>query len=286
MLAEAEDDISNERILEILYSAVINNRDDVFVSFGTMIPYNNIFILFGSNHRVNSMLEAVHGKASSLNDAGVIQIHPMVYEVSSDGNCMYNSILAGIPHLEMTVEELRIKVFETIQADLDNYTLQLESQFLEIIRDVNMRLGFSENVLHILNEIQHLEEALRLPAIRESNLVNLYIDTIRQSGIWGGAVELGIISELLDIQIEVNRAGGGITNINNTGHDAFLVNLDYSCNHYNLIIGYELREIEELRASISSSKTAHFCANETSSKDTVVSGVIYVAEDSSSSLFE
>lgn len=237
---ELENSITNERVIEILYSAVVNNRDDVFIYLATEIFYNSLFILF------DVRLEAIHNKASELNNEGRIQISPIIYEIPSDGNCMYNAIIAGY-NQEITVESLRQQVYEVIQSDLDRYIPQLESQFLEILRSGNIQLGFSPNVLNIITDIISIEETLRLPAIRESNLIESYIATIRQDGIWGGDVELGILSQVLNIQIEINRAGGSIITINNTGDDnALLVNIDQNENHYNLILGYELRETARL----------------------------------------
>lgn len=247
LMVELENGLSNERILEILHMAVANNRDDVFIYFGTMVPYNNIFILLGRDSTTDIALEDIHNRASSLNSDGRIQISPMIYKISSDGNCMYNAVIAGSNNQEITVENLRQQVFNAIQSDLDRYIPQLESQFLDVIRSTNIPFGFSDDVLNIINDIANIEESLRLPAIRERDLVSLYIDTIRQDGIWGGDVELGVISQVLNIQIEINSANGSIITINNTGDDnAFLVNIDQNGNHYNLILGYELRETVRL----------------------------------------
>lgn len=247
LMIELENGLTNERILEILHLATTHNRDDVFIRFGTMVPYNNIFILLGRDSITDAMLENIHNRASALNEEGRIQISPITYELPSDGNCMYNAVIAGSSNQEITVENLRQQVFDIIQFDLDIYVPQLESQFLELIRSGSPIFGFSDDVLNIINDIANIEESLRLPAIRERDLVRLYMDTIRKDGIWGGDVELGIISQILNIQIEINRAGGSIININNTGDDnVLLVSLSLNLHHYDLIIGYELRETVRL----------------------------------------
>lgn len=247
LVVELANYCTNERIIEILHMAVANNRDDVFIYFGTRIPYNNIFVLLGVEPTTSTMLEEIYNRALTLNEKGRIHISPIIHEIPSDGNCMYNAVITGAYNKEITIENLRQQVFDVIESDLDRYVLQLESQFLELIRSGNPIFGFSDDVLAIINDIANIEESLRLPAIRERDLVRLYIDTIRQDGIWGGDVELGIISQVLNIQIEVNQAGGSIIIINNTGDDnAFLVNIDQNGNHYNLILGYELRETVRL----------------------------------------
>ncbi len=53
----------------------------------------------------------------------------------------------------------------------------------------------------------------------------------------GGAVELGIISEILGIQFYVYRRGGQYYHIDNTQIDnAHRIDLDYTGNHYNLVL--------------------------------------------------
>lgn len=71
---------------------------------------------------------------------------------------------------------------------------------------------------------------------------------IRENGAWGGSVELGIMSEILEVQLVVHRRGGTIDPpINNTGNVAApTVDLDYNGGHYNLILnpGMEMEHFE------------------------------------------
>ena len=71
---------------------------------------------------------------------------------------------------------------------------------------------------------------------------------IQSRAAWGGAVELGIMSEILEVQLVVHRRGGTIDPpINNTGNVAApTLDLDYNGGHYNLILnpGMEMERFE------------------------------------------
>ena len=74
--------------------------------------------------------------------------------------------------------------------------------------------------------------------IETYGVVQLYIDMITQDQAWGGDVELGIMSRLLNVQIIVHRPN--IAEIIIGTNDGQRIGLDYNGNHYNLILATEI----------------------------------------------
>lgn len=175
--------------------------------------------------------------------------------VNPDGDCMYNSALAGIRRLPeyegnrmMSLAELRGRVTQIINDNIGQYFDQLNIQIFEAIRDGDLR-GFRGEILESIKDLgeqrkalvgtdrDELDQNIR-DFIAQQGVVQQYIEMIQSRAAWGGAVELGIISEILEVQLVVHRRGGTIDPpINNTGNAlAPIVDLDYNGGHYNLIL--------------------------------------------------
>ena len=232
--------------MEFLYKAALDNEDDEFISAAIDIEYFRIFsLLDDGNPETKTKLEKIHQKALELVDAKELNMVPIILKIPGDGDCMYTASIAGA-RSEENIQNLREMVATIIESDLVTYRPLLESQWLDIIR-AHDTWGFSRDIVSLINSLEGLDEDSQLTYIRENNLVTKYISLIRQNFFWGGDVELGVISIILDIQINVHRPDGRVDGINNTGReDVPVIELSYSGRHYNLITGYRLEENTDL----------------------------------------
>lgn len=193
---------------------------------------------------------------------------PDMLHIDGDGDCMYNSILAGIKRLPTEVNrdiilpdnthidlnaidltQLRNIVANYIEANQGHYFDLIAFQIADNIRH-NELAGYPESMriqMQILantylarQNIQAVEHAIQ--QFINGGIVGQYINLMRNTAdsgevIWGGAVELGIISEILGIQFYVYKRGGEYYHIDNTHLDnAHRVDLDYTGDHYNLVL--------------------------------------------------
>ena len=184
-------------------------------------------------------------------DRSVVEILP----ISPDGNCMYNTIIQGIQRLPLnyngdrgiTLEELRrevaariIKAPEEATAVSDSfqgYVELLELQLQASVIDQDFA-GFSGRMLDNLMSLRGLSDEDILNGIREYSLVDQYIEMIEENQAWGGNVELGIMSRILDVQFVIHRRDAAAPHIeNHTGREnAYAIHMDYTGDHYNLIL--------------------------------------------------
>jgi hypothetical protein len=201
-----------------------------------------------------------------VNDFSIVQprSHGVLW-INPDGDCMYNSALAGIRRLPgyegnrmISLEGLRGRVAQIINDNMGQYFDQLNIQIFEAIRDVDLR-GFQGDMLESIMDLSNqrkvligtnlvqLDQNIR-DFIAQQGVVQQYIEMIQSRAAWGGAVELGIMSEILEVQLVVHRRGGTIDPpINNTGNVAApTLDLDYNGGHYNLILnpGMEMERFE------------------------------------------
>ena len=194
---------------------------------------------------------------------------PDILTIKGDGDCIYNSILAGIKRLPdginidiilldnihidlntLNLAQLRGIVADYIEAHQGYYFDLIAFQIADNIRH-NELAGYPKsmrdemqilaNAYHSKQNIQAVEHNIQ--QFINNGIVGQYINLMRntydsgQEVIWGGAVELGIISEILGIQFYVYRRGGEYYHIDNTQTDnAHRVDLDYTGDHYNLIL--------------------------------------------------
>jgi hypothetical protein len=195
-----------------------------------------------------------------------------IFPIDGDGDCMYNSILAGVQRLltinpgintniilsdnthinlsAIDLTQLRNIVANHIEANQGDYFDLIAYQIADNIRH-NELAGYPESMraqMQILADaynsrqnIQAVEYAIQ--QFINNGIVGQYINLMRNthnSGkevVWGGAVELGVISKILGIQFDVYRRWGEYYHIDNTGrNNASTVNLDYTGDHYNLIL--------------------------------------------------
>jgi hypothetical protein len=194
---------------------------------------------------------------------------PDILTIKGDGDCIYNSILAGIKRLPagintdiilldnthidlntINLAQLRRIVADYIEDNQGYYFDLIAFQIADNIRH-NELAGYPEsmraemqilaNAYHSRQNIQAVERNIQ--QFINNGIVGQYINLMRntydsgQEVIWGGAVELGIISEILGIQFYVYRRGGEYYHIDNTQTDnAHRVDLDYTGDHYNLVL--------------------------------------------------
>lgn len=161
-----------------------------------------------------------------VNDVPIVQPMPLVLPISADGDCMYNSALEGIRRLPghlgnrmMSLSELRDKVTQVINDNIEQYRDPLCIQIFEAIRDGDIS-GFQGNMLESIRDpsnqrkvlvseyLDRLDENIRQNVA--NNVVQQYIEMIKSCGAWGGGVELGVVSKVLDVQFIVHRRSGSI----------------------------------------------------------------------------
>ena len=194
---------------------------------------------------------------------------PDILDIEGDGDCVYNSILAGIKRLPagintdiilpdnthidlntLDLAQLRSIVANYIEANQGHYFDLIAFQIADNIRH-NELAGYPESMraqMQILanayNSRQNIQAAeYAIQQFINNGIVGQYINLMRNtydSGlevVWGGAVELGIISEILAIQFYVYRRGGEYYHIDNTHIDnVHRIDLDFTGNHYNLVL--------------------------------------------------
>ncbi len=173
-----------------------------------------------------------------------------------DGHCMYRAILAGIERLHggvgYTLHDLRNTVANEIRENTDAQNIL--AQIITILREGNLN-GLGEGLLRTrlfqlmqerglrIDQGDHPDEVDILmfnslmnlgPREGERSVVELYIEGVQNSSVWGGDLELGILSRLLGVQIIVHRDNGTIdAPIGDPA--ALIVRLAYNDTHYHLI---------------------------------------------------
>ena len=189
----------------------------------------------------------------SYPDQEVVEILP----IDLDGNCMYNAIRHGLLRLPasyvITLEELRTRVAGTIINAEDevreDYLARLNTQLLTAVIDgdvagfnTELRTGIANISLQYFELVKQgtdrdiVQQAIS-QIIREEGLVDAYLKMIRENTAWGGNVELGIMADMLGVQVIVHRRDGQVIPINQQ-EGLPIIHLDYDGGHYNLILNY------------------------------------------------
>jgi hypothetical protein len=215
-------------------------------------------MVLASTQVINS-LSQVHLNFENINLLAQDKLGPretipgfVLYNIVSDGNCMYNAIIAGLNFLPLTYTEnipttqiLRNLVATYINTDFERYKTLIDIQLCQNIKDNNIEHGYHISILpqlkklrnEYLNDCQKDDDAeyLLYNKVEASSLAAQYTNTIRENQVWGDEVELGVIADLLKIQIVVHQRNTGNKYINQNPLLAE-INLHYNGDHYNLLL--------------------------------------------------
>ncbi len=183
-------------------------------------------------------------KVSTLLDG--LEAHP----IPGDGNCLFNSIIHSItlqnivddPNLQ-TQDQLRGFVGSELAKEA--YQGSISSLLINAVTAGETE-GFGTDLKAKLEEaIVHSEDAdFSIEVfILENNLIDSYITDMMTKSVWGGDIELGIISDLLGLQIVVMTPGGDTTAAPIiVGEDANpTIVLKHTGEHYNMYLPIEAK---------------------------------------------
>jgi hypothetical protein len=172
---------------------------------------------------------------------------------------MFNSILEGLTRIasntmplwlrSCSAQTLRRKVADYIEANTGLYFDEIAGQISQNIRDDEL-IGYPDELFQEMNSLSIRRKIAYATGVGidkaeediikygHGGAVGTYIRLLGlRSSLWGGPVELGVISKLLEVQIQVHRRDGEIYHINNTENsDAPKIHLDYTGTHYNLLL--------------------------------------------------
>ncbi len=186
--------------------------------------------------------------------------------IMADGNCMYNAIIEGISRMGINSENiidanhLRRRVYNTInqriQEEGDDLISDIESQLINSIAERNYD-GYNQGIAEALRSLENNENILSM--IQSSNLAMRYIESIQENGVWGGEIELRIISSELGIRIRIYRENERFINIG-LDEEAPEINLQYNHGHYDLRIpnNDHLSTLSEPQSYISDQTSSNF----------------------------
>jgi hypothetical protein len=203
------------------------------------------------------IFEPVAGSKKDL--AKKATFRTQILTIDGNGDCMFNSIIQGLRRIHgaqlplwarhSTARIIRNRVADEIDRNMGQYFVEITYQLAQNIRDGE----FAGYPAVLADEMQRLYEQRSTAFATGVNMqqaednieqfvhggaVGQYIDSLRNPGeLWGGAVELGVLSRMLGAQFMVYRRHGEFYHIDNTGlADAPRIDLDYTGNHYNLIL--------------------------------------------------
>lgn len=205
------------------------------------------------------VVERGNNKDKNAIVAGDNELQQQSYVLRSiprDGNCMYNAVLQGAqealqnqsPSQITTVSELRTRVANEIETNYGHYFDELVTQLVTIVRDEDY-FGLPKSMANKLKGLNkqfrkwgregltadEISEKLR-QIIEKKGIIETYRTMISLNQTWGGNVELGIMSQILRIQIIVHREGNSIPINNSNIQNALTVDLEYDGSHYDLRI--------------------------------------------------
>eukprot|EP01040_Poterioochromonas_malhamensis_P016392 gene16392-18594_t len=177
-----------------------------------------------------------------------------LHHIRGDGNCMYNAVLTGarFHHLgqSFNTESVRMRLSQEILSHLDSHVDALVVQILLLIRDEEFhgipQGEFFEMIQSAATQRKGIFNEAALDAVDDQICVilrdygvSLYCQLIQSNGMWGGNVELGVLSSILGVQIIIHlpNESNAHSIINNTGNEnAPKVHLQYSGSHYDVYI--------------------------------------------------
>lgn len=177
-----------------------------------------------------------------------------LHQIRGDGNCMFNAVLTGArfhrPGQTFNTESIRMRLSEEIQSHLDRHVDALVVQILLLIRDEEFHGipegAFLDMIQSAARQRKGIFNEAALDALDDQICVNLrdygvslYCQLIQSNGMWGGNVELGVLSSILGVQIIVHlpNESNAHSIINNTGNEnAPKVHVQYSGSHYDVYI--------------------------------------------------
>lgn len=241
-LDPGSESVSLVSIVTILSKTLTYNRLDYFLYLLPIVPYHEYFFLLDTDKRDDVI--KIYEEVDRMVEKRVILLSPIDGCSASDGNCMYASVLAAAQKFgvgeDMTVEGVRAQVAERIIGHLGVYRNLLESQLLDLASE-DIDLGTNAEFLALITAIRDIASDVRQAYIQNNNLVDRYIALIRENGVWGGDVELGVMGQILDVQIDVHNIETQIvTAINNDEQHSNTIAISFAGNHYNTIEGYNI----------------------------------------------
>ncbi|MEQ9116008.1 MAG: hypothetical protein RLN62_04350 [Rickettsiales bacterium] len=168
------------------------------------------------------------------------------------GNCFYDAVIEALGEgavmngAPLTVERLRNLVQDRIRLheDLgsDEYRLLIESQLLTYVLTEDY-VGLDAALAEFLRLIRVKTPDLKgskadpkvtqhiLDQIRESHLVDTYVNTIGENGNWADNVTIGVLAQVIgDVTIIIHNTQTGLET--RIGEGAREIHLDYTGDHY------------------------------------------------------
>lgn len=201
-----------------------------------------------------------------------------IIETAPDGDCMFNAIREGLNRVNNSVlpewsrnantNTLRTRIAEELNSNIDTYYSSISSQILASIRNGEVE-GFPEEManrmygLYLRSQTVNGTELAQVEREIIQFAEDSILDYINALGLpcelWGGNIELGVLSRELGIQFMIVYRSGDLVFINNTGNqNAPRIDLDFDGSHYNYINTDNLEPIvyqEENHTSVSESNT-------------------------------
>jgi len=208
------------------------------------------------------------GKSSKVSSSSMVDASSKkVVQIPGDGNCFFNAVLVAYvnahdgqyPIIEgheiRTQEQLRLVVGTYYLQDFQNVKIFLKAALIDAIKIGNFVGLHGLGLADIRNTYQRMHPEDQKCVDYQGDeitdeLIQQYINGIKDGTIWGSGQELGILSRLLKIKIKLS---GQRDPYNDSGDvDAQEVEIQYvGGNHYNVVVSsIENPAVKELMSSI------------------------------------
>ena len=208
------------------------------------------------------------GKSSKVSSSSMVGASSKkVVQIPGDGNCFFNAVLVAhvnahngqypiIEGQEIRIQEqLRFMVGTYYLQDFQNVKIFLKAALIDVIKIGNFAGLHGLGLADIRNTYQKTYPEDQNCIDYQGNeitdeLIQQYINGIKDGTIWGGGQELGILSRLLKIKIKLS---GQRDPYDDSGDvDAREVEIQYvGGNHYNVVVSsIENPAVKELMSSI------------------------------------
>ena len=188
-----------------------------------------------------------------------------IFNPPGDGNCFYNAFAHALDNIRQSDHNnevidgnymrVRAEVADYMESNINNFynsiILEASTYISELGHLPNFfTQRFSSDAISalILGIWFFSEEFGSVSADLQTLIVRDYASTVRQTGVWAGEIEIGVVSEIYHVNVNVNG-----NNIGEYASAADAVNLNYAGNHYTATI-QNADEAAELNGAIQTGK--------------------------------
>ena len=188
-----------------------------------------------------------------------------IFNPPGDGNCFYNAFAHALDNIRQSDHNnevidgnymrVRAEVADYMESNINNFynsiILEASTYISELGHLPNFfTQRFSSDAISalILGIWFFSEEFGSVSADLQTLIVRDYASTVRQAGVWAGEIEIGVVSEIYHVNVNVNG-----NNIGEYASAADAVNLNYAGNHYTATI-QNADEAAELNGAIQTGK--------------------------------